>query len=299
MSDTRDMQVSIIIPVYNEEKAIGSVIDKINEVMQKSAYAYEIIIVDDCSTDGTARIVESKQVRLLRRHRRGGSGAARKTGIRNAEGEIIVMVDGDGTYDYSDIPEMLKLFPEYDQIIGARTSEQGYWRPLRAFAKKIICELASYLSKTHIPDLNSGLRAFKRDIMKKFLWAIPDGFSCVSSMTIAFLCDGYAVKWIPTRYFPRIGKSKFNPLSDTYNYVLTVIRLIMYFNPLRIFLPLSFILLSIGIIKSIADRFFFLGRMQLSDIVLILTALLVGILGLLADLIVAQGRLLRSQDERG
>ncbi len=297
MSDTRDIQVSIIIPAYNEEKAIGSVIDSINEVMQKSAYVYEIIVVDDCSTDGTLGIVESKQARLLCRHRRGGSGAARKTGIRQAKGEVIVMIDADGTYDYSDIPQMLKLFPEYDQIIGARTSEQGYWRPLRFLAKMIIRKLASYLSNTPIPDLNSGLRAFKKDIMKRFLWVIPNGFSCVSSMTLAFLCDGYAVKWIPTRYFPRIGKSKFNPIIDTYNYVLTIIRIIMYFNPLKIFLPLSFGLLFTGIIKSIVDRFFFIGRMQLFDIVLILSAVLIGILGLLADLIVAQGRSLRYQDE--
>lgn len=292
-----EMQVSIVIPAYNEMAAVAAVIDKINDVMRKVSYSYEIIVVDDCSTDETAKIAESKGAQAIRRLRRGGSGAARKTGIKSAKGRIIVMLDADGTYECADIPELLKYFPQYDQVIGARTSEQGTLKFLRAAVKKLMCAFAGYLVRANIPDLNSGLRAFKKDTMERFLWVIPDGFSCVSSMTLVFLSNGLLVKWVPTKYYPRIGRSKFNPIGDTYNLILTVTRMVMYFNPLRIFLPISAILFIIGIIKSLYDRFITVHMLQLSDIIIILSALLVGMLGLLADLIVAIGRAVQSRKD--
>lgn len=282
------MKISVLLPAYNEESAIGQVIDEIKEAMGKTQY--EILVIDDASTDRTAEIAKEKCVRVIRRVMRGGSGAARKTGIQEALGEIIVMLDVDGSYTASDIPEMLKFFPEYDQVIGARRTEEGSLKFLRIPAKWFIRALASYLSKRKIPDLNSGLRAFKKSAMLKYLWAIPDGFSCVSSMTLSFLCNGHPVRWIPTEYRARIGKSKFHPVKDTSNYILTVIRMIMYYNPLRVFLPMSLLLLAIGVVKSIYDRFFGIGRMQLADIVILMTGVVVVTLGLIADLIVAQGR---------
>jgi len=295
MNDNNQIQVSIVIPAYNEMTAIAKVIDQVNEAMRPTAYKYEIIIVDDCSSDNTAQTAESKGAKVLKRLKRGGSGASRKTGIRSAKGDIIVMLDADGTYECSDIPEMLKFFPEYDQVIGARTSEQGTLKFLRAPAKRIICAISGYLVKTYIPDINSGLRAFKKDVMTQFLWMIPDGFSCVTSMTLAFLSNGFFVKWIPTKYYPRIGKSKFNPIVDTYNLILTLTRIIMYFNPLRIFLPLSFILFTIGLAKSFYDRYFVVNRLQLSDILIILISFLIGILGLMSDLIVSIGKSIHSR----
>ncbi|MBU1262839.1 glycosyltransferase family 2 protein, partial [bacterium] len=252
--------------------------------------SYEILVIDDASTDRTAEIAQSKGVKVIKRVIRGGSGAARKTGIKEALGDIIVMLDVDGSYTASDIPEMLKFFPEYDQVIGARRSEEGSLKFLRIPAKWFIRALASYLSKTKIPDLNSGLRAFKKSVMLKYLWAIPDGFSCVSSMTLSFLCNGHPVRWIPTEYHSRIGKSKFHPIKDTSNYILTVIKMIMYYNPLKVFLPISLSLLAIGVVKTLYDKFLGIGRMQLSDIVILMTGVVVGTLGLIADLIVAQGR---------
>lgn len=295
MDNIKEIQVSIVIPAYNEMTAIAKVIDQVNEAMRKAPYRYEIIIIDDCSVDNTAQLAESKGAKVIKRLKRGGSGASRKTGIKSAEGEIIVMLDADGTYECSDIPEMLKFFPEYDQVIGARTSEQGTLKFLRAPAKRIICAISGYLVKTSIPDINSGLRAFKKDIMVRFFWMIPDGFSCVTSMTLAFLSNGFFVKWIPTRYYPRIGKSKFNPIVDTYNLILTLTRIIMYFNPLRIFLPVSFILFTIGLTKSFYDRFFAVNRLQLSDILIILVSFLTGMLGLMSDLIVAIGKSIHSR----
>ncbi|HOD11884.1 MAG TPA: glycosyltransferase family 2 protein [Candidatus Omnitrophota bacterium] len=287
---SQELDVSILIPVYNEEQAIKGIIDQVSSVMQKEKYSYEVLIVDDASDDKTREEVAKTNARLVKRSSRGGAGAARKTGIRAALGKIVVMLDGDGSYEINDIPKMLAFFPEYDQVNGARTSEQGTLKYLRAPAKWFIRKLACYLTDTNIPDLNTGLKAFKKDIMLRYLWVVPNGFSCVTTMTLAFLCNGHSVKYIPTSYYPRIGQSKFHPVKDTYQYFLTVVRMVTYFNPLKIFLPMSFGLFLIGIAKSLYDFFFVIGRLQQSDIIILLASVMIFSLGLLADLIVAQSR---------
>jgi len=281
------MKYSIIIPAYNEEGAISKVIDDVRIAMKPTDYEYEIIVVDDASTDNTAAIAESKRAHVIRRTVKGGSGSSRKTGILNAKGEIVVMLDADGTYNAFDIPKMLAYFPKYDQVNGARTSEEGGLRLLRIPAKWFIRKLACYLTRTNIPDLNTGLKAFKKDIMLKYLWVIPNGFSCVTTMTLAFLVNGYAVKYIPTEYYKRIGKSKFHPIKDTANYLQTVLRMVIYFDPLKIFLPISAILFLIGLVKSVFNLYLS-SSLQESDIIIITASILIGILGLIADLIVAQ-----------
>jgi len=285
------LDVSIVLPTYNEELALPSVLEDIRKAMSETSYSYEILVIDDASTDKTAEIAKELADRVIKRTENGGAGAARKTGIANANGKIIVMLDADGTYNPYDIPAMLKLFPAYDQVNGARDSEQGTIKLLRVPAKWFIRKVASVMTLKDIPDLNTGLKAFKRDKMLRFLWLIPDGFSCVTSMTLAFLCNGLYVTWVPTKYFKRIGKSKFHPIRDTYRYLLTVIRIVMYFNPLAVFLPLSIFILIIGVIKSLYDVFIAdVNMMQQSDIIIIVTGLLVGFVGLIADLIVAQAR---------
>jgi len=285
--DRTEIQVSIVIPVYNEEGAIGDDLDTIIATMKRSGYTYELIVVDDGSTDRTADIARAKGVKMIQHPINRGTGAARRTGILQARGEIIVMTDGDGTYPNQDIPHLLEYLPAFDQVVGARTSEQGSFRFLRAPTKWFIRKLACYLTGMDIPDLNSGLRAFKREVMLKFLYLIPDGFSCVSTMTLAFLCNGYTIKYVPIDYYKRIGRSKFHPINDTYNYVLTVIRMVMYFNPLKVFLPSSFVLFLLGAAKTIYDNFVNL-RIRESDVIMIVVSIVIGMMGLLADLIVVQ-----------
>ncbi len=284
------IDVSVVIPSFNEEDAISSVIDDVHAAMDSTDYKYEIIVVDDCSADSSARIAREKGVRVIERKMNGGSGASRKTGLKNARGEIVVMLDADGTYTAVDIPKMLELFPDWDQVNGARTSEKGTMKMFRVPAKWFIRQLAIYLSGVYIPDLNTGLKAFKRNIMLRYLWVIPDGFSCVTTMTLAFLCNGHAVTWIPTQYHKRIGKSKFHPIKDTTKYFSTVVRMVMYFNPLRVFMPISLVLFFLGVIRGLVDYFFRAGTLQEGDIILTLGGILIGVMGLLADLIVAQGR---------
>lgn len=224
--------VSIILPAYNEEEAIGQVIDDIKLVMEKNRTDFEIIVVDDGSTDQTFDIASSKNVKIFRYPINKGTGSARKTGILNARGNIIAMLDADGSYSADSIPEMLKFIPNYDQVVGARTSEYGKLKFIRLLVKKFIFFLASALAKQKIPDLNSGLRIIKKDIIMKYLHLIPDGFSCTSTMTLAFLYNGHTIKYIPIKYRKRIGKSKFNIFRDTLIIILTIIRMRLRFKSL-------------------------------------------------------------------
>ena len=134
------------------------------------------------------------------------------------------------------------------------------------------------------------MKVFRKEIMVKYLWVIPNGFSCVTSMTLAFLTNGYSVGYVPIRYYSRIGKSKFHPIKDTLRYVQAVLRMIIYFNPLKFFAPLSIGLFIIGVTKTLYDYFFVVRKMQMSDIVIILASFIFFVIGLLSDLIVAQSR---------
>lgn len=289
--DPRPVAVTVLLPAYNEEDAIASVIDEVRTGMAGHSEPYEILVVDDDSRDRTAELAEMAGVRVVRRPVNGGSGASRKTGILAARGPIIVMLDADGSYTAADIPKLLSHLPAYDQVNGARTREEGTLRALRIPAKWLIRKFASYLVRTPIPDLNTGLKAFKRDIMMRYLWVVPDGFSCVSSITLAFLANGHSVRYVPTTYKKRIGKSKFHPLRDTQRYLATVFRMVMYFRPLRVFGPAAMLLFLLAIAKTLHDIFQVGEGIQESSIIIWMTGILVLMLGLLADLIVAQKRI--------
>lgn len=289
MENSAPIEVTILLPAYNESGALPSVVEGIRRAMDGTGKHYEILLVDDCSTDDTARVAAGLNLRVFRHIFNQGSGAARRTGIREARGETIVMLDADGTYEPACIPELLQYIPEYDQVNGARTSEQGTMRLLRRPAKWFIRRLAMYLSGQQIPDLNTGLKAFKRSKMMHYLWLLPDGFSCVTTMTLAFLTNGHAVKYVPTPYYKRIGHSKFHPVKDTVKYVSTVIRMCAYFRPLRVFGPVAFVFFVLAGIKVIYglisdEHSLFAG----STIVLLCTGVMIGAVGILLDVIVSQ-----------
>jgi len=290
MENTKELNVSIVVPTFNEGPVISQVLEDIHNAMKKTKYSYEVLVVDDYSTDNTIENIENRNdIRIIKHKINLGSGNARKTGIKEATGEVIVMIDGDGTYPAEAIPELLKYLPEFDQVNGARKKEAGSMK-FRIPAKWFIRKLACFLTNQNIPDLNTGLKAFKKNIALEYLWVLPPGFSCVSTLTLSFLCNGYSVKYIPIDYFPRKNsKSKFNPISDTYNYFVTVIRMITYFQPMKVFLPLSTLIFIFGIIKTTID-FITLNRFMPSDVVLFIISFIVFCLGVLADLIVSQAK---------
>jgi glycosyltransferase involved in cell wall biosynthesis len=287
---------TVLLPAYNEEQAILGVLTEVVDALADEGDDFEVLVVDDGSTDRTADLAEQFAadcwqcpVRVVRCPENRGAGAARKVGVRAARGEIVVMLDADGTYPAAAIRDVLRHFPAYDQVNGARTSEQGTWPWLRKPAKWLIRRLACYLTGCQIPDLNTGLKAFKRQAMLSWLWVVPDGFSCVTTMTLAFLTNGHAVKYVPIEYRRRVGRSKFHPIKDTLAYLGTVLRIVLYFRPLKVFLPAAALLIGGGVLKSIAS-FLWTGSMQESDIVVLTAGFMTTMIGLLAEVIVAHHR---------
>jgi glycosyltransferase involved in cell wall biosynthesis len=293
------LDVTVILPAYNEELAIGGDLDDVHAAMEASPYRYEILVVDDGSQDGTAAIARERPwVRLVGHAVNRGNGAARTTGVRAASGRIVVFTDADRTYPNDRIPEMLALMGQgADMVIGARTVEAGTARWLRQPAKWFLRRLAEFLTGSRIPDLNSGLRAQRRDVTLRFLPLLPTTHSWVSTITIAFLSAGYDVRWLPIDYYPRVGRSTFHPIRDSYNYLTLIIRAVLYFDPLKIFLPVALAMLGLGtakyllydIILRAGSRYPF--SMPSTTLALIFTGLQVAVIGLLADLIVRRTRL--------
>jgi len=286
------VDVSVILPVYNEVGHLAQEVKRIRAALEASGRTFEIIVVDDGSDDGSGEALEAIEgIRLLRFAVNRGSGTARKAGTRAARGRVVVWTDCDMTYPNEDIPRLLDTLDEgWDQVVGARTSEQGTLRAFRVPAKWLIRRLASYLTDTKIPDLNSGLRAFRREVGLQFMYLLPAGFSCVTTITMAFLANGYSVRYVPIDYFPRAGHSKFHWWSDTRRYLLQVVRMVLLYNPLRVFGPTGLTLLALGVAKVIYDLDTKHGRIATNTIVVLIAAGIVVMIGLLADLLVQLNR---------
>jgi glycosyltransferase involved in cell wall biosynthesis len=286
--------VSIILPCHNEEGHVVAEVARICEAMDASGYDYELVAYDDASTDGTlARLYEAApqypHLQVVHFHRNGGSGTVRRIGTQQARGEIVVWTDADMTYPNERIPEfvqMLEKEPTLDQVVGARTSEEGTHKVLRVPAKWFIRKIAEVLTNSQIPDLNSGLRAFRRRVSLPYLRLLPPGFSCVTTITIAFLSNQHDVRYVPIEYAKRSGKSKFRFVSDAYRYILQVLRMVMYFNPLKVLMPVALALLALGIAKGIFDMVVHPLLFSINTVLIFVSGLIIASLALLADLIV-------------
>jgi len=292
-----EMDLSIIFAAYNEESNIEKELKRTVESLSSTDYRFEIIVVNDASSDNTLPSAEKVRkefpniIRIVNHKRNLGVGAARKTGTLDARGKAVVWSDVDSTYPNDKIPELYRRYIQgnYDQLIGARNKEKGTLFLLRVPLKWFIRKLASFLSRSDIMDLNSGFRIFDRDIALKYLYLLPSGFSCVSTITLAFICNGYFVGYYPIQYKARIGKSKFHPIKDTYDYIVQVIRIVTYFNPLRIFLPLGILLALAGIVSS-AFHFSRASTLQEMDIILFCFSFVVFAIGMVADLIIIESK---------
>lgn len=281
--------VSIVIPVYNEEKAIPETIKSIKKLLEKNS-GIEIIFVDDGSTDRTLSILESekasKHIKIIAQEKNKGYGASIKVGINYSNFEYIALTDGDGSYPIEKIPELFEEFfrENADMVIGARVGKVSKIGIFRRFPKLILRKLAEYLSGEKIPDLNSGLRIIKKELILKSLAYLPEGFSFTTTLSLFFLSNNQKIKYLPINYYKRKGKSKIKPISDTLNFFQLIIRTVMFFNPLKIFLPLSVFFIFSSLIVLVIT--YILGKvMDITTILLFITGLHFLAIGLLADLI--------------
>ncbi len=282
-----EIDVSIVLPIHNENGHIAREVERVRAGMEASPYSFEIICVDDGSTDGSQeRLREMEGIRLIELPFNRGCGYARKTGTKAARGRFVVWTDVDMTYPNGEIPRLIdSMDGAYDQVVGARRTEEGTHAWARKPAKWFVRKLASYLMQTKIPDLNSGFRAFRRDVVTRYLHLLPRGFSCVTTITMAFLSNEHAVKYIAIDYAAREGKSKFHWRHDTTQYILQVIRMVMTYNPLRVFLPFGAFLLLVAFGKIAVDAVTKNFYITSNAIILTIVSLQVIAIGLLADLI--------------
>lgn len=275
--------VSIVIPAFNEDGAVQSVIAELRRTLLEQGISPEIIVVDDGSKDETAKNAAAAGARVLRHRSNRGYGAALKTGIACASTDYIVIIDADGTYPARYVPALLSELKRADMVVGARVGRDVKIPLIRRPAKMALNLLANYMTRVKIPDLNSGLRAFRRGIVMQYFPILPDQFSWTTTITLALLCDKYAVSYLPIDYRQRKGKSKIVPW-DVGSFFILILRTTMLFRPLRVFFPVVVLCLIAGLTKMVIDLSH-QPNISASAQLALVSALLVLLIGMLGDAI--------------
>nr|NCR38337.1 glycosyltransferase family 2 protein [Microcystis aeruginosa S11-05]NCR51845.1 glycosyltransferase family 2 protein [Microcystis aeruginosa S11-01] len=258
------------------------------EQLKLSNCTYEIVVVNDGSKDRTGEILRELQelmtFRVIEHPRNRGYGAALKTGIRQAKYGAIVITDGDGTYPNERIPQLVALLENADMVVGARTGANVSYPTIRKIPKWFLVRFAEWISNSRILDLNSGLRVFRKGVVERFFNILPDTFSFTTTITLAMLTNGYLVHYEPIDYFARQGNSKIKPIRDTLRFVQLILRVGMYFAPLRVFLPIAGLFFLAFLFTFIQDIFV---RENLTErsLLLLIAATQTGMFALLADMI--------------
>jgi len=276
---------SIILPVYNEEKGITLTIEHLQNALKSANCEYEIIAVNDGSTDGTGELLRScLNVRVIEHRRNRGYGAALKTGIRQAKYSLIVITDADGTYPNEMIPHLVGLTQNADMVVGARMGSQVHYSNLRKIPKWFLIRFAEWVTNSRIPDLNSGLRVFHKRVVKRFLKILPDTFSFTTTITVAMLTNHYIVHYEPINFYHRQGKSKIKPIRDTLRFIQLILRTGVYFAPLRVFIPISALFWS-GFFLTFVQDIFVREDLTERTLILLIASTQISMFALLADML--------------
>ncbi len=272
--------VSVVMPAFNEAEHVAAEIDAVTAALEGTGWQFEVIVVDDGSEDATAQRAADAGARVLRHRHNQGYGAALKRGIGAAEHDWILITDADGTYPAEEIPGLLARADRAEMVVGARTGDAVSVPLARRPAKWFLRRLASYLAGRKLPDLNSGLRLMRRDLVLRYEHLLPTGFSFTTTITLAAACNGHDVEYVPINYRRRLGESKIRPWH-AYDFTLLILRTIVFFNPLKVFIPLGGLLAVGGLAKFVYD----LTRNNLSEsaVLAFLGALIIWAVGLLAD----------------
>jgi len=281
-------EFTVVVPCFNEESAIEESLQLLQDCLRDSP-PHEIIMVDDGSSDRTGAILDQRakeidNLRVVHHERNQGYGSALKTGIRRARGELVAIIDADGTYPYDRLPDLIEEARTADMVVGARTGEDVTYSFIRKIPKFFLKGYMSWLAGQSIPDMNSGLRVFRRTSAERFLKVLPDTFSFTTTITLSMLRNHYDVRFVPISYAGRIGKSKIKPVQDTLRFAQLIVRTGMYFAPLRVLLPLAGFLF-LGCCASIAYDIFVLRNLTDKSVLLLMFSMNITVFALLADMI--------------
>jgi len=295
--ESEAIDISIILPAFQEEQGISPLLDHIRKVMDRLGRPWEILVVDDGSADGTAARAREAGARVISHPYNIGNGAAVKTGIREARGRVIVMMDADRQHDPADIPRLLEPLGPYDMVVGARTkaSETSLHRDL---ANKVYNWFASYICNRRIEDLTSGFRAIKADAARAFLYLLPNTYSYPTTLTLAIVRSGRNLKYVPVKTARRVGRSKIRLFRDGTRFFFILMKIATLFSPMKVFLPVSLIMFLTGLGYGLIRIFFFDTRYGPTSAMLITMAVVVFMVGLVSEQ-VAQLRFDRSESLRG
>jgi glycosyltransferase involved in cell wall biosynthesis len=291
------IEISIILPAFQEEQGIPPLLMQIGAVMAKMRRSYEILVVDDGSTDGTAARAREAGARVISHPYNIGNGAAVKTGIREARGRVIVMMDADGQHEPADIPRLIEHLGSHDMVVGARTkeSETSLHRDL---ANRVYNWFASYICNRRIEDLTSGFRAIKVDAARAFLYLLPNTYSYPTTLTLAIIRSGRSLKYIPVRTVRRVGRSKIRLFRDGTRFFFIIMKIATLFSPMKVFLPVSALMFLTGLFYGLMRIFLMGDRYGPTSAMLMTMAVVVFMVGLVSEQ-VAQLRFDRSEPIRG
>jgi len=281
----RQEPFSLVIPAYNEQDGIAASIGQLKQQLADVPVEYEIIVVNDGSADGTAeQLARIDGIQVIQHAWNRGYGAALKTGIRHARHPLIVITDADGTYPNERIGDLVRLAAQADMVVGARTGENVNYSSLRKIPKWFLKHFAQWMARQPIPDINSGLRVFRKSVVEKFLNILPDSFSFTTTITLAMLSNRYVVIYEPIDYHDRIGRSKIKPIRDTLRFVQLILRTGMYFAPLRVFLPVAGVSF-VGFVAALLHDVFVDRNLTDKTLILLVTTAQLAMFALLADMI--------------
>lgn len=286
--------ISCIIPVYNEVSSIAETVRGVHKVLSDSDRPFELILIDDGSVDGsleTAQEIAKESgisIISISHNRNRGYGAAIKSGMRHASYPWILLIDADQTYPPEEIGVLLENLdrePETDMIVGRRKQSRQTDGPFRLMGKSILGALANFLASRTIPDLNSGLRLVRRSLLRRYRSLLPDGFSLTTTITLALLCSGGHVIWTPIHYRRRRGTSKIRPVRDMLGFITLIVRTMIYFNPLKVFIPLTIFFVLASFVVTVGSKLIGGQVMDVTALFLFIAGLQMLLIGVVADLI--------------
>jgi len=275
--------LTVVIPAFNEDAGIKNTIEELVPYAEKNNW--EILIINDGSSDNTGRILSGiPGVKVIDHPYNKGYGASLKTGIKNAKSELVAFFDADGQHDPKDLENLEANLGNYDMVVGAREGE-SHQDLIRKPGKWLLKKVANFLTGRKIPDLNSGLRVVGKDIIMKFLHLFPEGFSFSTTSTIAFMNLGFNIGYFPIKARKRAGKSSVNQIKDGSNTILLIIRLVVLFNPIKVFMPPAILIFFIGAIYEIIWGIILAPSAEIlpGAILMIFTGVLIFFFGLVVD----------------